>query len=77
MRVQELIERLQTFPQDAVCIRRMCSENDELPEDEPILLKAEDKLIIKRHGRYMHYRSTYHPPDEKPEFVTVVYFEGN
>lgn len=76
MTVQDMIEKLQTMPPDAEVIHSMMSEWCEL--DEPTLWTAEERKIIKHHGRYMSFNEhNMMKGGPEPNFVTVVYFPGN
>lgn len=82
MTVKELIDKLSQFPPEAVVIHDMYSDYCEL--DEPKLIRAEDKEIMFRNGRYQRYYPFYSDPnhqmykaDEQFSFVTVVHFDGN
>ena len=86
MTVAELIVILQRMPQDAKCIRTICSDYDEMDEEDLGLIKAEDKKIVLSavkdwrndpQLRYHHYRSTEWPEGSQPNFVTVCHFDGN
>ena len=88
MLVKELIELLQTFPQDARVIRKCCSDFDDV-EPEQIIFFQKDILtskaymlgwfhgIVIRNGKYMGYSPNAWPKEEAPEFIDAVYFDGN
>lgn len=74
MTVKELIIKLLEFPPETVVIHSICSDYDELPEPE--LIKAEDKKVAFRNGRYQRWQR-YYKDEDKQVFVTAVHFDGN
>ena len=88
MLVKELIELLQTFPQDARVIRSFCSDFEDV-EPNQIIFFQKDILtskaymhgwfhgIVIRNGKYMGYVPNTWPKDEQPELIDAVYFGGN
>lgn len=77
MTVKELVEKLQTFPQDAVVLYRAWSELNAMDDDDVWLAKPEEKLVVRRNGMYMGYHHHHWPKEETPEFVEAVCFPGN
>ena len=77
MTVQELINKLEDMPRDAVVIYSCFSEYEAMRDEEPVLVTAEDKTVVLRAGRYIDYRENQWSVNEKPQFVTVVKFPGN
>lgn len=85
MTVAELIEKLKKMPQDATVVIDMYSECRDLDDDEPSLIRAEDRKLIRHrptYGKgehtYITWNDTYKKPkDPEPEFVTVCHFPGN
>jgi len=83
----ELIAKLQQFPPDAVVVIDMHSECRDLDDDEPTLIRAEDRALIRHYPKgageesapvYMSWNDRYKKPsDPDPEFVTAVHFPGN
>lgn len=55
MTVRELIELLQTFPQDALVICTFCSDYDKIDPDDITLMEPKDgEGLINHHGHIMH-----------------------
>lgn len=78
MTVGDLVEKLKKMPQDAVVVIEMWSECDDLADDEPTLIAAEEKKLMRRNGKYLSYhKECWDPKDGEPEFVTVCHFPGN
>lgn len=77
MTVKELIAKLTQMPENAVVVIDMMSECIALDDDEPKLVRAEEKRLVLRNGQYMSYVAAYWPKTEKPHFVTVCHFPGN
>ena len=62
MTVKELIEKLQTLPQDAPVVYRFCSEWTLLDEEQVDIMTAEEKGVINDGGmNYMNYRPEWGP----------------
>ena len=78
MTVQELIDKLSTFPRDVQVVYSFCSDYAWLEAEEISILRAEDKKIIVRNGKCCHaYPNEVWPTGEKPKFITAVHFPGN
>ncbi len=79
--VKELIEFLQTLPQDYEVAHREYSDSSILDKERITVIHASDKEVIRHHNQHdsiRSYRSWEHDPDgEKPEFINVVMFPGN
>lgn len=78
MTVQELIDLLSGLPSDVQVIYQCYSEYEMLRPDELKLIKAEDKTITLRNGRYMRVNSWWLKHGEPTsDYATVVIFPGN
>lgn len=77
MIVKELIEKLSKMPQDAAVVIEMFSECRDMDSSEPILIRAEDRKLIWRNGKYITWSEGYAKSGEIPMFVTVCHFPGN
>lgn len=78
MTVRELIEHLSQFPLDVEVICTFCSDYSDMDAENITLIKAADKKVIKRGGRFCHpYEAAKWPKDEAPVYMTVVHFPGN
>lgn len=87
MTVKELIEHLQSFPQDSVvgCVYLCCSdyailEKEDLtylPKDEITGPFGQQHKYVLRNGQITEYNRHTWDPSEVPEFVAVVAFPGN
>lgn len=86
MTIKELIEHLQTFPQDAesVCLYRAYSDYSILDADQityhPVggtSMAREDQRYVKRNGQIMLYNPRTWDKAEVPVFVAIVAFPGN
>lgn len=88
MTVRELIEHLQTLPQDYVVGYCCCSDTSLMDADEICVCHAADKKVVKHHnmpGCVRDYREWEWEkqvpggpkPGMVPEFVDIVVFPGN
>lgn len=85
MTVKELIEHLQTLPQDYIVGYRCCSDAKQMEADEISVIHASDKKVIQHHNIHWAIRD-YSPSDfgegpfkiaMEPQFISVVMFPGN
>lgn len=83
MVVKELIELLQTMPQDALVITTIYSDYAEVERDHISLKVPKDgEGLIVHHGHVMHLEKNWWPKPlgerpENPKFITAVHFAGN
>ena len=87
MTVKELIEHLQTFPQEFQVAYRCCSDSAKLEADDVYVILATDKKVVQHHNMKDRIRD-YNPSDYgnskyascaglQPDFISVVMFPGN
>ena len=81
MTVKELIEYLQTLPQDHLVIYKMCSDYSVLEPQDIEVVGKETRKVVKHHnmpGRVRQWRD-YENKDGAitPEFIDTVIFPGN
>lgn len=78
MNVRELIEHLQTLPQELEVIYSYHSDYEVLRAEDIEHCEARGKSTVLRGGRYAHTYPGYQwPPGEQPVYVDVVIFPGN
>ena len=84
MTVKELVEHLQTMPQDYLVVYRACSDCTKLEADDINVYSAEQKKVVQHHNmpdRVMDYSEWQYEPKGKltnePKFLDVVMFPGN
>lgn len=77
MTVKELREYLAKFPDDLEIIRTYQSDFDTVDELQITVITSQQNKVAFRNGAYIRFRPQDWPGEDKPEFVTVLHFEGN